>query len=192
MVSFLNPGIRSNLIGLFIGFSTMVGTAQAEQVKGIEDATILAPAVMQNTVLVDRKKTIKVCDGGVCIDRESHLVVQVLQLDNGPSTDVSPSSSVYLLMYNDINEHAVAYSMHIIADSMQQGFDAKRVEAGIYEVTLRGFDTSFDGCFDPVQTIRIDARDLSSDVRQGKKTSFFNDAVYTDPIDVSVINADCP
>lgn len=152
--------------------------------------------VVSHKILVQREREINVCDEGDCIDRISDLRVSSIVLDNGPSTDVSPRYSLYLTMHNSITEHAVAVSLHRLA-SFNELISAERVEAGIYEFVYKAYNLEYSSenkdrnCDLLTFKIRVDAKELSTLVRQAKKTKFFEDAVYQDPIFVLRENLGC-
>jgi len=137
-------------------------------------------AIEDLQVLVRKTKMINVCDGSDCLERESDLRVSSVLVSSGPSTDVSPGYAIYLVMNNEVEEHAVAFSYHRIAfaDELKS---VERLKAGIYRFVYVAHDYS-DACFIGTLETTVDARELSAAVRLAKKTSFFEDAFYDDPI----------
>ena len=144
------------------------------------DQLSLVASIEEVKVLVRKTKTIPVCDGSDCIQRESDLRVSSLLLSGGPSTDVSPRYMIALVINNEVNEHAVAYSYHQIAfaDELRS---VERLKAGIYRFVYVAHDYD-EACFLGVLETTVDARELSAAVRLAKKTSNFEDAFYDDPI----------
>lgn len=153
-------------------------------------AILEVAAIRSHTVLVRSSKTIKSCADGDCIDRTSDLQVSTMVYENGPSTDVSPPATLYFTMYNSVEETGIARSVHMIAD-VEELMAAKRISAGIYEVTYKGY-WSEDNCFQPQVRARIDARALSIKVRAAKEVDFLDDHTYTDPIEVHYKRLNCP
>ncbi len=147
-------------------------------------------AIRSHTVLVRSSKTIMSCGDGDCIERRSDLQVSIMVYENGPSTDVSPPATLYFTMYNSVEETGIARSVHLIAD-VEKLIKAKRVAAGIYEITYKGF-WSQDNCFQPNFRARIDARALSIKVRAAKEVQFLDDRTYVDPIEVDYKRLNCP
>lgn len=147
---------------------------------GIQDANYNVSSVAEHVVLVESLRDISVCDNGDCTQRKSNLRVSAVVIDGGPSTDVAPPFSIFLVMHNSIEEHAVASSVHRIAFTYKS-ISVKRVKAGIYEFEYIGFNPS-GPCLSQRKKTIIDARELSVQVRQAKKTRFFEDFTYTDPI----------
>lgn len=168
----------------------------AESVMGEVGLWGLAVAsVTEQITLVSREKTIIVCDEGDCIDRVSDLRISAVVLDSGPSTDATERYGLYLIMHNSVQEHAVAKSVHLIA-SMEELKSAKRVEAGIYEFVFNSpnygyLETKDPNCRFVEMRARVDARVLSAEVRKAERTSFFEDATYTDPIYVTRSTIGC-
>ena len=170
---------------LSVWFLLAAGSAMAQDVvQGLQqplgNVTASMAAIDDFKVLVRKSKTIKVCDGTDCIDRRSDLRVSSVLLSGGPSTDVSPRYEILLLMNNEVEEHAVAFSSHRIAFA-EELRSVERLKAGIYRYVYVTYDYS-DDCFMGVRETTVDARQLSAAVRQAKRTSFFSDAFYDDPI----------
>ena len=179
-----------------------VATSRAEPVNGIDDpkpdsdelgvpSHILEITDIRKHVLLERAtKTIRSCEDGSCLDRSSDLQVSAVVYDNGPSTDVVPTATLYLTIYNSVEETGIARSLHQIAD-VTELVDARRIKAGIYELTYKAF-WSENGCFQPTVKARIDARALSAKMRAAKEVGFLEDHTYTDTIDVVRQRLDCP
>lgn len=152
-------------------------------------------SIRSHAALVRSKKTIKICDGDDCIDRDSVLQVSMLVVDHGPSTDVGPQASLYLTIYNSVEETAVAQSIHMI-DDIYELRSTKRIAAGMYEATYLAFrideEQSATSCYNPIMRATIDARALSAKVRAAKRIGFLEDSFYTDEIDVQYKKLGCP
>ena len=188
-------GKRDCMMSVFLNRIFLIGIAtfllacssQAQTLKhsatGETEQLGLLPSIANHQVLVDRARDIEVCDNGQCYSTESQLRISSLLVDGGPSTDVSPRYVLYLSMHNYIEEYAIATSLHQV-DYVQTFQSARRSKAGIYEFRYVGInlDGAFGDCFFPEIQAIVDARELSVQVRTGKKTKFFEDASYTDPV----------
>ncbi|WP_413574714.1 hypothetical protein ACLVWU_10835 [Bdellovibrio sp. HCB290] len=64
--------------------------------------------------------------------------VTIVTTDNGMSTDVSPRHSIYLT-YNSFAEMGNLSAAYLITDEALSDVQAKRIEAGIYEVSYMAY-----------------------------------------------------
>lgn len=145
--------------------------AQAEQVIELARAT----------------RTITVAGGdGTPIERPSDLRVSLVVLDLGPATDVSPRQALHLAMFNDIEEHGIAWALVPVAD-VWTFRSVERREAGIYviEAEIAAFSTAREGCFFQLARITVDARALSVAVRSAPGLSEFGGQRYDEPVAIS-------
>jgi len=185
MSEFLNRIFLTCIATFFVVCGLQAQTLEHSATGETEQLGLL-PSIANHQVLVDRARDIEVCDNGQCYETESQLRISSLLVDGGPSTDVSPRYVLYLSMHNYIEEFAIATSLHRI-DYVQAFQSAQRSKAGIYEFRYVGInlDGAFGDCFFPRIKSTVDARELSVQVRKGKKTKFFEDASYTTPIHIT-------
>jgi len=135
--------------------------AGIKSVKGLpmEDKIDIS-GVEQQVTLVQKQKG------------ESDMRVSLVIVDNGGSTDVSPSSALYLTMQNE-SEMQDASSTHLISH-INSLVSYKRIEAGVYEAVVTTYDYEQEcenGKFEKKDKITIDARELSASVRNFKGIS---------------------
>lgn len=169
-----------------------ITAAQAKMITGLSGNVdhLKIVQIRKAVKLIENKKTIRHCNGNDCLDRESDLLVNAIVVDNGPSTDVSPPQSIYLTIYNSIEETGTGSSIHHIDDIYEFG-TASRIGPGIYEVRYRAFRPG-EACVAPNILATIDARALSIKVRAGQEVPEFEDHIYTDPIQVTYSQLSCP
>ena len=139
--------------------------------------------------LVQSERTITAADGS---ERLSDLRVSLVVLDKGTGTDVSPTSDVYLSMFNDINEYGLAWSFTPIVASY--GFrDFERTGPGLYDIFVRTLNTSgaYGGCPFTLSKVSIDARQLSVAVRQAKGLAEFDAKRYAVPVRIEQQQLGC-
>ncbi len=140
--------------------------------------------------LVRTVKTISVGSyNGPNIDRASDLRVSLVVLDLGPATDVSPRQEIHLAMFNDINEHGVAWTLEPIA-SVWEFKSTKRTAPGIYEI--RAVTLNYGRCTDfETVLITVDARNLSVAVRNAPGLGEFDTQRYIEPVGITIDHVKC-
>lgn len=126
------------------------------------------------------------------MDRPSDLRVSLLVLDLGPSTDVSGRQALHLAMFNDIEEHGIAWALEPIAE-VWEFHGAERSSAGIYviDATIPAYETGSEGCFFQRVKLTVDARDLSVAVRNAAGLAEFDARRYQGEIGVEMERTAC-
>lgn len=130
--------------------------------------------------------------GGGQMERPSDLRVSLIVLDLGPSTDFSPRQSIHIAMFNDIEEHGVAWALEPVADVWEYR-GVERTAPGIYVVdaTIPLYETSTENCYIRRVRITIDARTLSVAVRNAPGVGEFDTQRYGEPIGLDVEKVAC-
>ena len=171
----------------------MVASTQAlaapEKIVGIigdeDDAVVMSwlssvTDIRSQKILVQSSKTIKHCSEGDCINRLSDLRVAIVEVDGGPSTDVSAPAALYLTVYNSVEESGIGRAVHLIEEIFEV-ISSRRLKPGIYEAVYRAFRLGGD-CQNPVVRATIDARKLTTKMRAAKEVELLDEYVYVDPI----------
>ena len=145
------------------------------EVPGMDNPSISAASVQEQVTLIQSEK------GG------SDLRVSFLVTDNGGSTDVSPKASLYLTTFNQ-SEMKDAQSAHLITP-INELVSSKRIEAGVYEAVVRLYDfdsvcTSWNGEIEGLMSVRIDAKQLTVDVRSFKGVEEFGMGTIQTPVKI--------
>jgi hypothetical protein len=113
-------------IALIIFSVTTFAASKKVESSANSDAYVAVARVVQLTNLVDKKAG----EGGSL----TNLLVNVVVVDMGGSTDVSPTQRVYLTMYSK-GEMFSTDAAFEIADIFNFK-SAKRIEAGVYEIVV--------------------------------------------------------
>ncbi len=175
--------------------------ASAEEIKGIDpDAEVNDPIgdrIWISTLskiyyfkkLLRKTKTIQHCNDNKCAAVESDLHVSLIGTDATPAFDGRRGQHLYLTMYNSVGAATDGKSIHLIADVMEIT-GAKRLKAGIYQVTYTDFWPN-GNCKHATVEARIDARELSTKVRAAQTVSKSGSHIYTNPIDVTYKQLGC-
>ncbi|MEM7190494.1 MAG: hypothetical protein AAF439_12855 [Pseudomonadota bacterium] len=151
-------------------------------------AAMLARAETVET-LVRKERMITLDDG---TERPSDLRVSLVVIDNGSSTDLSPSHDIYIAMFNDVEEHGLAWAIEPVAPVF--GYrSVERTSAGIYAVYVAtvNYGGTFGGCPFTVSKITVDARQLSVDVRRARGLEEFSIKRYETPISMTEEQIGC-
>jgi len=160
------------LCGLIVLLSG-VSSALAGNIPGLsrEEGRLDLNRVQKQITLVESEKY-----------GESHgtttLRVGLVMLDNGGSTDVSPKATLYLSTFNESEEYE-AGSLHKISH-LNELISAERVAAGVYDVIVKRYANDFGSILKT--KIRIDARDLTGDVREMKGAQEWEYQQITTPV----------
>ena len=181
---------------LFVSLMMLIcaGSASAQEPPRIEGDTprgvAFALAQAAHVVQLIRSERKIVMNAVTGFKRLSDLRVSLVVLDDGTSTDLSPRWSLYLAMYNDVNEHGQAWALEPVA-SAYEFKGASRRAPGIYVAEIMTIDESGGGCgFVPAKVI-IDALDLSVAVRQARGLDEFDTRRYSTPIKIETEIGGC-
>ncbi len=196
--------ISENLLRVALIATMVLGQtylANAEEIKGVDpDAEVNDPIgdrIWISTLskiyyfksLLRKTKTIQHCNDKKCEDIESDLHVSMIGIDATPAFDGRRGQHLYLAMYNAVGAQTNGKSIHLIADVLEIT-SAKRLKAGIYQVTYTDFWPG-ENCKHATVEARIDASELSVKVRAAKTASQHSSHIYTDPIDVTYKQLGC-
>ena len=116
--------------------------------------------------------------------------ISLVVTSNGPSTDVSAPSTLYLTLFNSVEETTIAQSVQMI-DEIYELHGSKQINEGIFEAEYLALRT--DGkCFKPIIRATIDARDLIGAVGVAKEISHLDDFSYSGGLVIKFTQLSCP
>ena len=181
-------------IFVFLIMLISVGSASAQEPPQIDGDTpqgvAFTLAQAAHVVQLVRSEREILMDAATGFKRLSDLRVSLVVLDDGTSTDVSPRWSLYLAMFNDVNEHGQAWALEPVAAAYEFKGVTRRAP-GIYVAEIMTIDETGGGCGYVPAKIVIDARDLSVAVRQARGLDEFDTRRYRTPIKIETEVGGC-
>ena len=171
-----------------------INLSNAEGVKATaieygNNELIALAAVSAHNPLAHIRKNIDICENSQCLTRESDMYISLVVTSNGPSTDVSAPSTLYLTMFNSVQETAIAQSVQMI-DEIYELHSSKQISDGVFEAKYLALRT--DGkCLQPIIRATIDARDLIVAVGAAKEINHLNDFNYIGGLEIKTSQLSC-
>ncbi len=178
------------LAGIFacVNFSNAAGVKATAIEYGNNEQIALA-AVSAHNPLAHIRENIDICENSECLTRQSDMHISLVVISNGPSTDVSAPSTLYLTLFNSVEETAVTQSVQMI-DEIYELQGSKQISEGIFEAKYIALRT--DGkCLQPIILATIDARDLIAAVGAAKEINHLNDFSYSGGLEIKTSQLSC-